>query len=60
MDLLRGFLGYPVAVHAAARAEASIALPADVVLHDGRDLATLLIAADLAQRGGATADWCMP
>ena len=60
VGLLRGFLGYPVAIHAAARAEASDALPADVVLHDGRDLAAMLIAADLARRGGGPGGWCAP
>ena len=60
VGLLRGFLGYPVAIRAAARAEASDALPADVVLHDGRDLASLLIAADLARRAGGPGGWCAP
>jgi endonuclease YncB( thermonuclease family) len=58
--LLRGFLGYPVALYAAARADASDALMADVVLHDGRDLAALLIAAGLARPGSRLGDWCLP
>jgi endonuclease YncB( thermonuclease family) len=56
---LRDLYGLRVDLRAAARAEAAGAIPADIVLPGGIDLASVLIQAGWARpRGGARSGWC--